>query len=66
MENTPLPAKDMRKPQYIKKSSLKNIGLKLYSYWILKDGYISLPSDTAVHIAYIIEGYGISEIAKVK
>ena len=47
MENTPLPAKDMRKPQYIKKSSLKNIGLKLYSYWILKDGYISLPSDTA-------------------
>lgn len=66
MENTPLPAKDMRKPQYIKKSSLKNIGLQLYSYWILKDGYISLPSDTAVHVAYIIEGYGISEIAKVK
>ncbi len=59
-------ADNMRIPQYIIKSSLENIGLKLYSYWILKDGYISSPADITIHIAYIINGHGYYDDLKVK
>jgi AraC-like DNA-binding protein len=66
MDKTFLPADDMQKPQYLKKSALADIGLKLYSYWILKEGYISTPADTAVHIAYILDGYGYYGDIKIK
>ncbi len=66
MEKELLPAIDMKIPQYIRKSALEYIGLKLYSYWILEDGYITTPADTAVHIAYILDGYGQYGNIKVK
>lgn len=56
----------MKKPLLLKKSALQDKGLKLYSYWKLKEGFISAPADTAIHIAYIIEGYGSYGEFKVK
>jgi AraC-like DNA-binding protein len=66
MDRTSLPAYDMQKPQYIRKSKLENIGLWYYSYWILDEGYLSTPAYTAVHIAYILDGYGYYGNIKVK
>lgn len=66
MDKTHLPASDMKKPRFIRKSALECLGLKLYSYWVLNDGFISTPADTIIHIAYIIDGYGYYGDIKMK
>jgi AraC-like DNA-binding protein len=66
MTATLTPANGMKKPLLLKKSTLQDKGLKLYSYWKLSDGFITAPADTAVHIAFVIEGYGYYGKLKVK
>lgn len=66
MNRTTLPVCNMQQPQYIRKSKLANKGLWYYSYWHQKDGYLSTPADMAIHIVFVLEGYGYYGNIKIK